>query len=268
MISLAMACLTGCSSSTSEGFLRLASDHPAEEGEELEDESQKPKEEDDLDDPQELEWIPGPTVEGEVVLLDGPEPTAVVGAVVSEYGASGETTITDEFGQFVLEVENQNPWRVLATGPENTVPGLWTTTLEAVNVGRLPVVIDLLDLGKNEDIWLVDFELAWGEELGVIIALFWMNGFTESGPEMSGLSIEVDTSGAELWGLNSQDFLVPVDGLQAEASEAELWLVGVPEGNHAFSWTAPPGMECFGPSDVSVLGRTYTWVQMGCRSLE
>ena len=262
--------VSSCSPNGNGSFLWL-SDQQLEEdpGEQQETPSPEDEEEDEDSDipPIQFDWVPGPVVEGEVSLLDGPEPIPVVGAQVSELGVDGLPIETDEDGRFAIEVENQDPWRLYASASEDMTPAIWTTSLDAVEASGMPVLVDLLERANCEVLWRLDFGMDWAEDRGAVIVLVWKDGTTRVEPEMTGLSVSVNVPGEEQWGLDSDDRLVPVDGLLQNASEAELWLVGIPEGTHALTWSNPDGYECFAPEQVPVLGRTNTWVQMGCRRI-
>jgi hypothetical protein len=265
-----LSVLASCAPNHSDPFFRVIEEQIQQDPEEEQDDPSDKDEEDPKDDDEEggkdYGWVPGPIVEGEVMLLGEKETVPYVGASVSEFNGDGEPTETDEEGRFAISVENQDPWSLYVSGGEEATPAIWMVSLDALQASGMSVQVDLLERAVCKDVWTVDFEMDWAEDRGAIIALIWNDdGTTQMNPEMTGLSISVDTPGAEQWGLNGDDELVPVDGLLTDASQTELWLAGIPAGTHTLSWTAPPGYDCFAPEEVPVLGRTNTWIQMGCQ---
>ena len=268
--------LGACGQSNEGAFLLLANDQTPEDSSEEEEEALPDDEQDEEDDQEDdkdsdenpdWDWVPGPVVDGEVVFLGDGDSFSVVGASVSEFGVDGAAVQTNENGRFSIEVENQDPWRLYISASEDMTPSIWTTSEDAVDAGGMPVLVNLLGRAYCEDVWAVDFRTDRTEDVGAIVILIWKDGYTDTDPGLAGLSVAVDSPQASLWGLNAFDVLVPVDGLLPSASEGELWLVDVPVGVHNFSWTSPPGYECFAPEQVPVMGRTNTWLQMGCREL-
>ena len=262
--------LGACGQSTEGAFLRLAEDQTHEDSSEEDKEALPDDEEDDQEDDEDEEddeWVPGPVVYGEVVFLGDEDELAVVGASVSEFGVDSAVVETNENGRFLIEVENEDPWRLYVSASEDMTPSIWTTSEGAVDAGGFAVKVDLLERAYCEDAWAVDFGMDWTDEVGAVAVVIWKDNDSKVEPEMAGLSVSVNVPGEQQRGLDSTDDLIPVDGLRADASEAELWLVGIPKGTHTFTWTNPDGYECFAPEEVPVLGRTNTWVHMGCRKL-
>ena len=203
----------------------------------------------------------GPLV-GLVWTLDGSDsPTSDV--LIEEVGGN-ESTLSDANGFFELLLDSPLSPTVRALPDPSRVATLWLATADGIERGGIPIVVDLLLADVQTADWDDLFGHPWGGDLGGVVILVWSLGTADPSEASTHIQVELDAPHLGPFVLDSADDLVPGAVFDADATEAEVWFPGVPEGTWSLSWTAPDGATCTGPEEVLVEAQTYSWVQLGC----
>jgi len=209
-------------------------------------------------------WAASPSDEGSIAGVtltedsdENEEP--LEGAALSEVGSSNSGT-SSATGEFTLDMDSFAPGQINATSA-----GLMSISVVFSEYSYLipaqALTFALLDQTDEEEVHEEVFGVAFDDGLGTVFVSFGV----EEGEDPAGGSATLTPPGAHgPFVFPEEDEAEAGNTIPSGAAESEVSFVHVPVGAATLQWTAPAGMDCFGPTDLTVQAGVITEIPLIC----